>query len=835
MDPVREFYFKEPLLEMPVVGRKIIRYLTSVWVVILVSGAVTLMLSGTDRLFWPGLLIGLYLAHRAFHFNLPKLSPTHLPTKGRVNTADYLNRRTVSAIGSAEDKCRLFGGDFSLYLAGECLQTREVQEALTRLDIDHREFKSKLDEHLVKSFAEKKVSLKETISKINELVLRSMNLALKGGGSDVDIPDIFAALADLKEEAVAKVFNIFGVAADDLERALIFGRFKPRFFWQRVPTSLGGFVNQPYRLRHRVMNRAWTARPTPSLDRFSVDFTDMARGGMAGFLIGHGKEYDRLLDVLSRPNKPNALLVGEAGSGKEAIIGHLAYEIIHDRVPPQLFDKRLVSLDLNSLLAGADVPEQQARIKTIFEEIMRAGNVILYIPDIHNLSRTASRYELNIINTIIPLILSNDFPTVGSTYPKEYKQLIETQSSFAEAFQSIQIQELTPAEAERVLTYDSLILENQYKVKVTYGAIKKAVEIAYKYFRQKLLPSSADDLLKEALAEAAHKGDKILSADDIIFIAERRINVPLRGAGEKEREKLLHLEELIHERLVDQEAAVSGVARILREYRSGLSAGKGPIGSFLFVGPTGVGKTELSKVLSRIQFGSEEMMLRFDMSEYQDKASYYRFIGSPDGEMPGALTDAVLRKPYSLILLDEFEKAHPDVLNLFLQVFDDGRLTDNLGRTIDFKNTIIIATSNAESDFIKESLDKGLTMEAITEELKKRLIRYFHPELLNRMQTIVFKSLSMPDIVSITRLLLDDLARTLEEQGIKIKVEDPALEKIAELGYSPAYGARPLRGIISDNIKAPMAEMILKEEAPRGSVVTVSLENDKIRIHESAD
>ena len=361
------------------------------------------------------------------------------------------------------------------------------------------------------------------------------------------------------------------------------------------------------------------------------------------------------------------------------------------------------------------------------------------------------------------------------------------------------------------------------------------MEIAYKYFRQKLLPSSADDLLKEALAEAAHKGDKILSADDIIFIAERRINVPLRGAGEKEREKLLHLEELIHERLVDQEAAVSGVARILREYRSGLSAGKGPIGSFLFVGPTGVGKTELSKVLSRIQFGSEEMMLRFDMSEYQDKASYYRFIGSPDGEMPGALTDAVLRKPYSLILLDEFEKAHPDVLNLFLQVFDDGRLTDNLGRTIDFKNTIIIATSNAESDFIKESLDKGLTMEAITEELKKRLIRYFHPELLNRMQTIVFKSLSMPDIVSITRLLLDDLARTLEEQGIKIKVEDPALEKIAELGYSPAYGARPLRGIISDNIKAPMAEMILKEEAPRGSVVTVSLENDKIRIHESAD
>lgn len=815
---------------MPLAGRKIIGYLTTVWAIILVAGAVTLMMSGTDKLFWPGLLIALYLVHRIFHFNHSRRSLGELPSAGRINTADYLNKQALNAIAGASDKCELFGGDFSLHLAEECLQSKEAREAILRIDVEHDELRKKLDEHLKKSLAVTKCGREEIYSKVNNLALSAMKFSLNGSGRDVGIPDLFAALAESDSETITKVFNLFGINSDDLERALVFGRFRKQFFSKRIPTSLGGFVSQPYRLRHRVMNRAWTARPTPVLDRFSVDFTDMARVGITGFLIGHNKEYDRLMDILSRPNKPNALLVGEAGSGKEAIIGHMAYEIIHDRVPPQLFDKRLVSLDLNSLLAGADIGEQQSRIKTIFEEIMRAGNIILYIPDIHNLSRTAGRYELNIVNTIIPLILSNDFPTVGSTYPKESKQFVENQSSFADAFQFIQIQELTPAEAEKVLTYDSLILESQYKVKITYGAIKKAVEIAYKYFRQKLLPSSADDLLKEALAEAAHNGDKILSADDIITIAERRINVPLRGAGEKEREKLLHLEELIHERLVDQEAAVSAVARVLREYRSGLSYDKGPVGSFLFVGPTGVGKTELSKVLAKIQFGSEEMMVRFDMSEYQDKASYYRFIGSPDGEMPGALTDAVLQKPHSLILLDEFEKAHPDVLNIFLQVFDDGRLTDNLGRTIDFKNTVIIATSNAESDFIKESLDKGFAMDAIAEELKKRLIHYFRPELLNRMQAIVFKSLSMADIVEITKLLLADLSETLKNQGIKIKIEEAALKKIAELGYSPAFGARPLKGVISDKIKAPLSEKILRGELNRGSDITVTLEDDGIKI-----
>jgi len=826
----RKFYFKEPLLEMPFVSRKTVSVIITIWTVILVVAAVTLIISSTNELVWPGIFIAIYLAHRALHLNTAEKSLTLLPVQGEINTAKYLNRPARNALIVAANRAMFFGGSFLLYLAKDLVDSREAKEALIRLDVNEEEFKSKLEEHLRNSQSEKRNTHEEILGVAEAITMNAVKLCLPTGSRDIRPADLLAALVGHKDDRITRTFGLFDINANDLEKALIFGRFRHMAFLQRIPTSLGGFVSQPYRLRHRIMNRAWTARPTPTLDGFSIDLTDMARAGGTGLLVGHEKEYDRMLDILSRPNKPNALLIGEAGAGKEAIVGHLAYDIINDKVPAPLFDKRLVALDLSSLLAGADIGEQQGRIKKIFEEINRAGNVILYLPDIHNLSRTAGRYELNVVNTIIPLILSNDFPTVGSTYPKEFKQFIENQGAFTDAFQYINIQEISEAEAERLLTYDSLILERQYKVKITYGAIKKSVEIAKKYFHQRLLPSSADDLLKEALAEAAHKGDKVLSADEVITIAERRTNIPLREAGDHEREKLLNLEKIIHERLINQEAAVSAVSRILREYRSGLTRSNGPIGAFLFVGPTGVGKTELSKILAEIQFGSMDAMVRFDMSEYQDKSSFYRFIGSPDGEVPGSLTEAVLRRPYSLVLLDEFEKAHPDVLNLFLQVFDDGRLTDNLGRVVDFKNTIIIATSNAESEFIKESIDEGKTMSAITEELKKKLVHSFRPELLNRMQIVVFKRLSEEDVRGVSRLLIEELKRTLSEKDIKLEVDDAVLNKIAELGYSPAYGGRPLRAVISEKIKAPLSEMILREEVLKGESVKISLVEDRFKI-----
>jgi ATP-dependent Clp protease ATP-binding subunit ClpC len=618
---------------------------------------------------------------------------------------------------------------------------------------------------------------------------------------------------------------LFGIDSEDLDEALIFGRVKKVFKRKTggISITIGGLAGQMSGVRHRTVNRSWTSRPTPTLDMFGTDFTDIARAGQTGFLIGHERVYQRMVNVLGRGSRPNALLLGLPGVGKETIVGHLAYMITRDKVPLVLFDKRLVSLDVSSLVSNADQPELQRRINQIFHEIQMAGNIILYIPNIHNLSRTSGERQLSAANIILPLIIANDFPTIGATGPQEYREYVEKDSAFMDAFETIRVEEISEDEAVRFLIYDMLMSEKNNRTMISLGAIKTAVALSRKYFREKPLPSSASDLLHEAWAWALENKVKRLTSEMIVKIAEQKTNIPVRKAGREEAEQLLNIESLIHQRLVDQDEAVSAVGRSLREYRSGLSRKGGPIAAFLFVGPTGVGKTELAKILSEIQFGSEDAMVRVDMSEYQDESSYGRLIGASGGNMGGMLTDPVRQKPYSLVLLDEFEKAHPDVLNLFLQIFDDGRVTDALGRVVDFENTIIIATSNAHSTFIKNSIDEGKTMAMITDELKRKLVDYFKPELLNRFsEIVVFKSLSEKDVEAIAGLQLSSLAKSLDEsQGISMRFEEAAVKEIARLGYDPAFGARPLRETISKHIKSPIAEKILKEEIKRGSEVAV--------------
>ena len=318
-----------------------------------------------------------------------------------------------------------------------------------------------------------------------------------------------------------------------------------------------------------------------------------------GFLIGHEAEYERLVETLARPFNPNALLVGDPGIGKETMIQHLAFNLVKDRVPKALFDKRLVSLGLQNLVAGAQADELAARLKMIVEEIYMAGNIILYIPDIHNMVRTSGTAYLSAADILMPVIMNNAFPIVGATYPREFKELVEPRSDFVGVFEVIHVNEISEAEAEKVLTYQSLILERERRITISFGAIKRAVVLAKKYFRDKFLPSSAEELLKSALIDAEKRGEKILNAERVTAVAETKSNIPMHEAGGEEAEKLLHLEETIHERLVDQEEAVGAVAEALREYRSGLARKGGPIASFLFVGPTGVGKTELAKILAQ--------------------------------------------------------------------------------------------------------------------------------------------------------------------------------------------------------------------------------------------
>ncbi|OHB04783.1 MAG: hypothetical protein A3B16_01360 [Candidatus Zambryskibacteria bacterium RIFCSPLOWO2_01_FULL_45_43] len=833
--------FYDPRLQMTHAGRLFARIVVySTYSVIAVACA-TFLISDIPGLFWTGVLLFLFIAERIKYLGQGDRSVLR-DLKGKVNLRQFMAPATYAALEYAFDRSLAVGGNFYLFLLRHLVDRKDIRIGLVRMDLNPEAVYNKTDEALEESLKSEKYAgnrkerQQRLVSEIEKILRLALEQAVRADNRFIEPKDVFAALSYCESGGVVKILEFFNIDPGDLQNALIFSRYKDRFSWlKRLPASIGGFAHRPYNVRHRIMNRAWSARPTPTLDQFSEDLTDYARMEKVGFLIGHEEEYDRVVDILSRPAKPNVLLVGEPGSGKDTLVAHLAFKISKDQVPPELFDKRLVAFRIGSIVSGADRGVLQERLNKIIEEIMQAGNIILYIPDIHNLTKTSGNNNLNAADILLPAISSSSFSVIGSTYPKEYKQSIEPHSDFAKAFEIIRVNELSVADATQLLVYDSIILEKKFKVMVTFGAIKQSVLLASKYFRDKLLPSSAEELLKEALSDAKDKGDKVLNIDDVIDIAQRRVNIPLRHAKEAEAAKLLNLEELIHQRLVDQEEAVKAVARSLREYRSGLSRKGGPIASFLFVGPTGVGKTELSKLLSAIQFGSKDAMIRFDMSEYQDKQSLFRFIGSPDGATTGSLTEAVLQKPYCLVLLDEFEKAHPDIVNIFLQVFDDGRLTDNLGHVVDFQNTIIIATSNAHSNFIKAELESGHSMDEVSEALKKKLTEYFRPELINRFSDIiVFKNLSPGDTFAIAQILLKDLVADLKKShGIELRFQDPVVGKIAEWGYDPVFGARPLRGVISDKVRSVLAEKILKNEITRGAGITVGLNANNDLIYEN--
>ena len=710
------FVFDDPRFRMTVAGRIFVRVTTYVFYIVLGAATVTLFISGISYLIVLGIFLALFLVDRLVHRKKGDMMIAELPSVGRINVARSFAPKSFLAMERAFDRSVVTGRDFYLEAVRCLMEIPNIAEGLRRLDVPPDEFRAKLDDLLEQSGPTKEPvdgkrrSAEETrmamLAAVGTLGVGAFKEAVDARWAFVYPSDLFVALGGVNDDLVGRLFNLFSIDPTDLKRALILSSV-PLDFW-RIPDVLGGFAPEIRRgIRHRVMNRAWTSRPTPILDRYGTDFTDLARDSQAGFLVGHAEEYERLVEILARPTNPNALLVGEPGVGKEAIIRHLAFKLVKDDVPKALFDKRLVSIELQNLISGAASEELGARVKAIVEEILMAGNIILYIPDIHNLVKSSSTAYLTAADAFMPVIGNNAFPVVGSSYPHEYKQLLEARSDFEGMFDVVAVNEVSIPEAETVLAYESLILEHEHHITISFGAIKRAALLAKKYITDKFLPSSAEDLLKSALVAAEERGEKVLGPDLVTTIAESKIHIPLHEADAGESEKLLHMEDTVHERLVGQDEAVTAVAEALREYRSGLARRGGPIASFLFVGPTGVGKTELAKILAEVQFGSEKMMARFDMTEYQDKESFIRFIGSPDGSTSGALTEAVRAKPYSLILLDEFEKAFPDILNLFLQVFDDGRLTDNIGRVIDFTNTIIIATSNAHSDIINEALGKG--------------------------------------------------------------------------------------------------------------------------------
>ena len=833
----KNIYFYDPRLEMGFVGRLLTRIIIFVFYIALAIAAVLLILTQDSSIRYLGFFLVIFLADRFAHFNEPakkfdKGFRKQLERGKEINLADYSQDSFKRFLEVAIEKTLLAGGSFYLRLLDEFLALREFQNVLVKLDVKPDEFRYHVHEALVKSESAKKTK-KELMEIAGSLALNALSYCRS---QYLKPRDLFLALFFINDPEVGRLLTYFNLNPEDLKVAIVFSEFRHKLIGLKgIPNTLNSFVKKFPSRRHRIMNRAWTARPTGYLDSVSTDLTDLAREEKIGFLVGHDNELKRLRDILSRSSKNNALLVGEPGSGKDTVVEHLAYQISKDDVPPELFDKRLVMLSISSLVAGAEPSEVINRSHKVVDEILAAGNVILYIPDIHNLVRTSGEHYLSVADALIPVLNRSDFQVIGACAPQDFKRDIESKTDFISAFEMIPVEEISEEDAIQLLSYEALILEKQFKVNITFRAIKQAVKISHRYFRDKLLPASAEELLKETVANVKNRGEKNLTEDDVISVSQAKIDIPLKEAGAEETQSLLNLEERIHQRLIDQEEAVKAVSRALREYRAGLSRKGGPIANFLFVGPTGVGKTELAKILARLQFGSEENMIRFDMSEYQDRKSIFRFIGTPEGEVGGSLTEAVRQKPYSLVLLDEFEKAYPDILNLFLAVFEDGRLTDNLGRLVDFTNTIIIATSNAHSDVIKDDLEQGMKMSEIAADLKKRLSDYFRPELLNRFSDIiVFKTLAPEDLKKITVILLKEITSILEEsQGVEEKFDDSAIDELVKIGYSPIYGARPLRNAIAEKIKSLLADKILRKEFSRGENIVLRFDGENFVIEKT--
>lgn len=644
---------------------------------------------------------------------------------------------------------------------------------------------------------------------------------------------------------------------------------------------------------------------TPNLNSYGTDLTEMVRENKIDPIIGRGTEIERVIQVLSRRTKNNPCLIGEPGVGKTAIDEGLAQHIIEGSVPEPLKNKRVVTLDIASMIAGSKYRgDFEERLKNVIEEVKKEGNVILFIDELHVLVGAGSAEgAMDAANILKPSLARGEIQVIGATTLDEYKKHIEKDAALERRFQPIIVSEPSEEDAIAILKGIRDKYEAHHGVKISDEAIESAVRLSSRYIRDRFLPDKAIDLMDEAASKLRMKnltappdmkskeeeikrvaGEKenavrnqdfekaatlrdkekvlaseleemkknwnsesgkeklTLTAEDIEDVVTQTTGIPVKKLVHEESERLLNMENILHKRVVGQDEAVNAVARAIRRGRVGLKDPKRPIGSFLFLGPTGVGKTELSKALAEVLFGDESAMIRVDMSEYMEKHTVSKMIGSPPGYVGfddgGQLTEKVRRKPYSVILFDEIEKAHPDVFNIMLQILDDGRLTDAKGRTVDFKNTVIIMTSNIGAKTITDSKKLGFTpaednfdrnQETIRENVMDELKRSFRPEFLNRIDDIiVFKQLDREDIKQIASRLCDSVVKSLKELGITLSVEDSAIDVLVEKGFDVTYGARPLKRAIQSLIEDKMAEKMLEKTFSEGDEVVARGEDGKI-------
>ncbi|MCX6783726.1 MAG: ATP-dependent Clp protease ATP-binding subunit [candidate division WWE3 bacterium] len=567
------------------------------------------------------------------------------------------------------------------------------------------------------------------------------------------------------------------------------------------------------------VNRGWTARPTPLLDEYSEDLTAEAQKFLIPRPIGKEKIVAEMVGILSRSTRQNVILIGAPGCGKTSAVRGIAYSIIEGTGSTALRFKRLVSLDVGALTSGAETPGAlNGRINGLIKEIKASKNIILFVDEVHTLvsSVGADPTVSSIFNTLEPHLSAGELDFIGATSIPNYKKYIEPNAAFARVFQKVEMNEASKEDTLKILEFNAFELEAAKKVVITYPALLNTVELSSKIIHDRVLPDKAVDILENTCAQVLANGKTIVTKEDITAEIAKETKIPLTSITENESTKLLELESTLHKEIIGQAEAVKAITAAMQRARVGIREEGKPIASFLFAGPTGVGKTETAKALARSYFGDEKMMIRVDMSEYQESSSVDRMVER--------LTSAVRAQPFSLVLLDEIEKAHPNITLLFLQVLDDGRLTDTEGRTIDFSNTLIIATSNVGSHAIQEAVAAKVSFEELQKRLMAELLTRFAPEFLNRFSGLItFEPLTEEQIKQIVKIKLAKVSNQMSKKLITIKFSDDIVNDLASKGFDPVWGARPLNRLIADKIETKIAQMILKGELKKGDTKTFEL------------
>ena len=651
--------------------------------------------------------------------------------------------------------------------------------------------------------------------------------------------------------------------------------------------------NSIYSMLNQTEDSEDSADEDDPIKKYTTDLTKQAKDKKLMPVIGRNEEIERLIEILCRKTKNNPVLIGDPGVGKTAIVEGLAQRIVSGKVPASLKNKQLLQIDLSSIIAGSKYRgEFEERLKKLTDKVKKSkDSMILFIDELHNIIGAGSTEggSMDAANILKPSLAKGELKVIGATTIDEYRKYIEKDKALARRFQVIQVDEPDSEQCIEILKGLKGNYEKHHNVVITDDAVNAAVKLSQRYITDRFLPDKAIDLIDEACSkksiefenkpsevldleekikrteddindltiksayqEAAYKkahlfelqselektkkekntaNSNIVGEEDIAGIIEKWTGIPAKKMLSSERKKLMNLEEEIHKRVISQDEAIKAVAQTIRKARAGLKDPKRPVGSFLFLGPTGVGKTELAKTISEVLFESEDHLIRIDMSEYMEKHSVSRLIGSPPGyvgyEEGGYLTGAVRKKPFSVILFDEIEKAHPDIFNILLQVLDDGRLTDSQGYVVDFRNTIIIMTSNIGSENILRMLEQGKKEDDIEKQVKEDLKRYFKPEFLNRIDSIVFfRPLTLMNVKSIVDIMIRNLEKLLQEKNIKIEMSEDAKLEVAKNGFDPLYGARPLRRAIEKEIEVPLSEKIISGDINPGDTVKIDISAD---------